>query len=48
MTGKPRTHHFIIVYFADRPEKDVDINYGRPVSYYCEWKEQQEQVSFFQ
>lgn len=33
MTGRPRTHHFIIVYLADRPEKEVDVNNGRAVSY---------------
>lgn len=33
MTGRPRTHHFIIVYFADRPEKEVDVNNGWTASY---------------
>lgn len=34
MTGRspPRTHHFIIIYFADRSKKEVDVNYGRTIS----------------
>lgn len=31
MTGRPRTHRFIIIYFADRAQKEVDVYYGRPV-----------------
>lgn len=36
MTGRPRTHHFIIVYFADWTKKEVDVYYRRTISW-IEW-----------
>lgn len=38
MTGRPQTHHIIIIYFADRPKKEVDANNGWAVSVYNDVK----------